>query len=344
MHLNGLKTLTISFAFLFGGIAFAEDFGIAMPDQLQGDERDLETGKGMVPAENSPDFIMGERDSLNTKLEEDEKGKSYSLPGSAERTDKELTEKEKILSTGNDVPYKFENNENLIEFKNREIFNKIHNKGDSAFSFGYIKDDYEVKDSRNVFQNSFEEASGSKRGGAVHLSFDNYLTRGFFNLSYGFGFGVGFWEGKGRFASSTTTESNVILKLYYAPVDFRLGLELTPSKYFKIGLSGGPSVMGLFQSRSDKNQNETGKYRRQVSYGYFGSAKLQISMSGMSKSLAFRTFSQSDLTNMFLNFEARMQSYENFQDDVSITGASFGLGVTFFHSNHLIFKSWNKLP
>ncbi|MCR9203418.1 MAG: hypothetical protein NXH75_02500 [Halobacteriovoraceae bacterium] len=327
--MNGLKILTSSFILLFGATVFAEDFGIAMPDQLQGEERLLETGKGMKAAEDSPDFIMGERDSLETKLTEDEKGNSYILPGSSERTDKDLSEKERILSTGNDVPFKFENKENLIEFKNSEIFNQIANRGDSAFSFAYIKDDYEVTDSQNVFQNSFENASGSKRGGAVHLSFDNYMTRGFLNTYYGFGFGVGFWEGRGRFASSATQESNVILKLYYAPVDFRLGLELNPSKYFKIGLSGGPSVMGLFQSRSDKNQNEEDKYRRQVSYGYFGSAKLQISMSGMSKSLAFKTFSQSDLTNMFLNFEARMQSYENFQDDVSITGASFGLGVSF---------------
>lgn len=329
MLLNGLKILTSSFFLLFGANVLAEDFGIAMPDQLQGEERDLETGKGMKAADDSPDFIMGDRDSFDTKLTEDEKGKSYSLPGSSERTDKDLTEKEKILSTGNDIPFKFEKEENLIEFKNKEIFNQINNRGDSAFSFAYIKDDYDVTDSQNVFQNSFENASGSKRGGAVHLSFDNYIKRGFLNAYYGFGFGVGFWEGKGRFASSSTQESNVILKLYYAPVDFRLGIELTPSKYFKLGLSGGPSVMGLFQSRSDKNQNEEDKYRRQVSYGYFGSAKLQISMSGMSKGLAFKTFSQSDLTNMFLNFEARMQSYENFQDDVSITGASFGLGVSF---------------
>lgn len=332
MRLNGLKTLKILITSLFFTVSLsivAEDFGIAIPDQLQGEDRLLESGKEYESSEDSPDFIMGERDSFDTKVSEEEKGKAYSLPGSAERTDGELTEKEKILSTGNDVPFKFENNENLIEFKNREIFNKIHNKGESAFTFGYIKDEYEVKDSRNVFQNSFEDATGSKRGGAVHLSFDNYLTRGLFNVSYGLGMGVGFWEGKGRFANSTTQESNVVLKLYYAPIDFRLGLELNPSKYFKIGLSGGPSVMGLFQSRSDKNQNESDKYRRQVSYGYFGSAKLQLSMSGMSKSLAFKTFSQSDLTNMFLNFEARMQSYENFQDDISITGASFGIGVTF---------------
>lgn len=329
MRLSGLKKILISGLYLLSATSFAEDFGITMPDQLQGNERPYEGGEALESSDDSADFIMGSRDGYDFPVSEESQENDPGFFTKAKEETKELTEKEKILSTGNEVPFTFEKSPTLVEFKNREIFKKIHNKGESSFSFGYIKDEYEFSDSRNVFKNSFDDATGSKRGGAVHLSFDDYITRGFFNIFYGAGFGVGFSEGKGKFTTSVNQESNVTLKLYYVPVDLRLGLELAPSRYFKIGLSGGPSAMGLFQSRSDKNQNEAGKYRRQVSYGYFGSAKLQLSLSGMSRSLAFKTFSQSDLTNMFLNFESRVQSYENFQDDISITGASFGIGFTF---------------
>lgn len=330
MPLSGVKSLKISVLFFLCISVFAEDFGIAVPDQLQGDERIYESGKELKSSDDAPDFLMGERGDYQVEVEEEEnKLRNFAVPDLANHEKKELSEKEQILSTGNDVPFTYENRPTLIEFKNKEIFNKINNKGDSSFSFGYIMDTYEFKDSRNVFKNSYEDATGSKRGGAIHMAFDSYLTRGFFNLFWGGGFGVGFSEGKGRFASTSTEESNVIFKLYYAPVDLRLGLELVPSKYFKVGLAAGPSAMGLFQSRSDKAQNDDEKYRRQVSYGYFGSAKLQISVSSMSKSFAFKNFSQSDVTNMLINFEGRVQSYENFQDDISITGASFGLGVTF---------------
>ena len=87
--------------------------------------------------------------------------------------------------------------------------------------------------------------------------------------------------------------------------------------------------MGISQSRDDKERGEDEKHRRQYSFGYFGHAKAQISLSSLFHDLAFGGFSQYQMTNMYLNLEARHQSYENFQDDISITGTSFGIGFTF---------------
>lgn len=40
-------------------------------------------------------------------------------------------------------------------------------------------------------------------------------------------------------------------------------------------------------------------------------------------------FTSSRITNLYLNLEARQQSYESFQDEISISGTSFGIGFTF---------------
>ena len=87
--------------------------------------------------------------------------------------------------------------------------------------------------------------------------------------------------------------------------------------------------MGLYQSRTDLDRDNDDRYRRQISYGYFGQAKVQISVSAFFSGIAFSTYSESDMAGMYLNLEARTQSYENFQDDISITGSTFGLGFTF---------------
>ncbi|MCF8057965.1 MAG: hypothetical protein K9K67_01605 [Bacteriovoracaceae bacterium] len=324
MPSNGLKILILSV--LFSLSLGAEDFGIALPDQLEPGKHLLES---FEKDENNEDvdFSMGERDSF-IPSKQDEK-KSFAIMDKAEFEKKELSEKEKILATGNEVPYTHENRESLIEFKNKEIYKSIYNKGQSSFSFTYIKDEYDVKDNNNIYQQSFENAPGSKKGGSLHLHFDEYFSRGLFNTFYGYGLGVGYAVGKGIFSNSPVLESNVKFQLFTVPIDLRLGFDFVPSRFFKFSFSGGPSAMGLLQSRNDLDREDNLKHRRQVSYGYFGHGKLQISMSALSSFLASKTFSQSDLTNMYFNIEGRLQNYENFQDNISISGASFGLGFTF---------------
>jgi len=322
---NGLKIL-ISISFLSFNV-FAEDFGIAMPDQIKGEESEYNKEAENLDKDTS-NLIMDageEYDFSNIKSDE----VNFSLPSSGEERVKKLSEKEKILSTGNEVPFQFENRENIISSKNADIYREVYNKGASGFGFTYIKDEYDVKDGSDLYRRSFEEATGSKKAGSLHFTFDRYLSRGVISTLWGFGAGVGYAQGKGLFKTSVGQESSAKFQLYTVPLDLRLGFELEPTRFFKIGLSAGPSVMGLLQSRSDKDSGEEGKHRRQVSYGYYGNGKLQVSLNSMFDDLSFKTFSQGNVTNMFLNIEARVQSFENFQDDISITGTSLGVGFSF---------------
>jgi hypothetical protein len=331
MLLSGLKNLTLSLI-LFAlnlSLVYAEDFGIALPDQLKDDsaiQKSFEVDKG----KDDVNFVMGDRHD-DLKLDEDDSQDEplFAVPGKTKEPDLELSEKEKILSTGNEVPYTYEDSQELISFKNERIHEQIYNKAESSFSMSYIMDSYDISDNRGVFKESFIDAPGAQRGGSILLNFDEYFRRGTLNTFMGLGFGLGYSLGQGIFSSSSSEQSNAEFKLYSIPVDFRLGFDLVTGKLFRLSVAGGPSVMGLLQSRSDLEREDGDKYRRQISYGYFGNAKLQISLSALSSSRAFNMLSISDVTNMFFNLEARFQSYENFQDQLSITGASFGAGFTF---------------
>ena len=183
MHFNGLKIQILSFAaFLIVANVSAEDFGIAMPDQLKGEEQLLEQ---LEKDEKGDDvnFVMGDRDEdLKVEGNNTEVGGKFSLQDQVQEANYELSRKEKILSTGNEVPFTHEKKEFLIEFKNNDIYKKIYNTGESAFSFSYIQDTYDVTDTNNVFQDSFVNATGSKRGGTLHLQFDEYFSRGFLKM------------------------------------------------------------------------------------------------------------------------------------------------------------------
>lgn len=331
MRLNGLKIQILSLVLLLGSCASTEDFDHAVADQLKSDEAIQETIKNTEDNDNDHvDFLMGDRsDDLKLENDDNEDEPLFAVSKEGKELEIKLSDKEKILSTGNEVPYTYENKKDLITFNNEHIHEQIYNKAESSFSLSYIMDTYDISDSRGVFQRSFVDASGAQRGGAILLNFDEYFHRGVFNTFYGLGLGLGYSLGKGIFSSSTGTESNVEFKLYSIPVDLRLGFDLVTSRYFRLSVAGGPSVLGLWQSRNDLERDDDQKYRRQVSYGYFANGKLQISISALSSSKALNMFSISDVTNMFLNLEARIQSYENFQDDLSITGASFGAGFTF---------------
>jgi len=330
MHFNGVKNLKAKLLCLFLILApslCAEDFGIAVPGQLSEDSFEKEASQLKNKDNTNDSYVMGERSEPEFKETSE---KSFSVPGQGLTEDiDEPTRKEKLLSTGLKAPHSLENEENIVSFESNELYDNFYDQGDSSFSFTYIRDEYNVSDSRGVFQQSFVDAEDARRGGYLHFNFDSYMNRNFFSTFYGAGLGVGFSEGEGIFAASTTTKSNVTFQLFTIPLDFRLGMTIGRGKYFRLSVAGGPSVMGISQSRDDKERGEDEKHRRQYSFGYFGHAKAQISLSSLFHDLAFGGFSQYQMTNMYLNLEARHQSYENFQDDISITGTSFGIGFTF---------------
>lgn len=328
MHLNGLKKLkTLSLFLIFCFSASASDFGIAMPDQIQEGDYKFSEDDSENSKDNGVDFNLGDR-GFDGEIKSGQEEKPFAIMDENIPKKPDVGENDSLLHSGNDVPFTHEGRDSVITFKNKDIHKEIYNKSDTALSLSYFIDQYDVTGRNGVFDRTYD-SNGGKRGGSLHLSYDYYLTNGWFNLFYGGGLGLGFSSGEGQFSSSTSVNTNTEFQLFSVPADVRLGFEFVPSRYFKLNVSGGPSVMGLYQSRNDLPRGSEDKHRRQISYGYYGQAKLQLNMSAFFSSLAFRTYSNSDMTNLFLNLEARTQSFENFQDDISITGSSFGLGFTF---------------
>ena len=329
MLFNGLKNLIVSFLLiLLAPTVLGEDFGIAIPDQLK-----TESIEEITDSDQSK-FGNHLMDSTEVKANswQASEVEDFAFSKKKELDDKIITDKEMATSPGSGAPFDLENKVQILKYKNSEIFQKVYSKGESSFSFTYIQDSFDVKDAANVFERSFNAETGTTRGGTLHLFFDNYLTRGLISPFWGGGFGVGYSQGKGIFQQSQNQESNVKFQLFTVPLDLRLGMDIGRGQYFKLSVAGGPSVVGLLQSRSDKERDERGedgKYRRQVGYGFFGHAKAQFSLSSIATDMAFNTYSQYDMTNMYINLEARFQNYENFQDDISISGLSFGVGFSF---------------
>ena len=336
MLFNGVKIQNLKLAFF--GLAlissvYAEDFGIALPDQLQESEYDKSpTREELKKFKDSGAHVMGivpEAD-LETKYQENKNEKSYNIPEQGISEVPEPSEREKLVSPDNPMPFKHENLENMVEIKNDGIYGNYYDQGESSFSFTYIKDSYSVTDDRNIYQSSYIDSNEGLQGGFLLFNFDNYISRNFLSPFYGVGLGVGFSRGEGIFETSTDTASGVTFQLFMIPLDFRLGVTVGHGKYVRFSLAGGPSVMGLSQSRDDRGSSDEDKHRRQVSYGYFGHGKMQVSLNSIFNRLAFKAFQQYKMTNMYLNLEARYHNYANFQDeDIAMDGASFGIGFTF---------------
>jgi len=296
----------------------AEDFGIAVPDQIKKDL--LSPNKGA----DSP-HTQGDRDGQFKKLDSD----APRLPGMTSEKKQKVSWKAKVLGNTSIAPYEFENRPSQISGGHKNLFKKIYDKGNSSFGFSYVRDSYDVSDSRDIFQSTFERSSDSVRGGTLHFEFDKNFYKGVIDINYGVGVGIGLSQGKGSFASSANEESSATFSLYTLPLDFRIGIDILENQYFKVSFSGGPSVMGLYQSRDDKDSGDFGKRLRQYSFGYFGQAKLKVSLAAFSEKIISDNFAIRDVTNMYLDLQMRIQNFDSFQDELTINGSSFGIGFSF---------------
>lgn len=244
-----------------------------------------------------------------------------------------ITGSDLLKSYGVTIPHSMEGGSSYQRMSNKDLLKRFNNEGTRGFGFYYIRDDYDFFDSSGVYNRTFGDAApGSIQGGSLHFSFERYWTRKAIWLGWGMNFGVGLAKGKGSFTSGSVVaeQSSTTFTLWTLPVDLGLVLEIPLGSWMKIGLSGGPSVMGLYQHRDDKDNGDSGKRVRQLSYGYFGKANLKISLSHFSPKMAVRSLKSYQMTKTYLTLEARLQSFENFQDeDVSITGSSFGIGFAF---------------
>src|SRR5690606_17515189 len=216
----------------------------------------------------------------------------------------------------------------LIEANDKELYKSVARKQRDSFSFYYIKDSFDYKDSRNVFTRTYETSPGSVRGGSLIISWEKTFINSWVNVGLGANFGAGFNQGRGVFANNGDV-SDATFTLWTIPVEVGLSLELPVATWFDLAFEAGPGVMGLYQVRSDFERGAKGKRRRQVGTGYYAEAKFKLSLSNIFKRSGFAFFSEYGVSNTTLDFIARMQDYGNFQDDITITGQSLGIGFSF---------------
>tara|TARA_R110000868_G_scaffold376060_2_gene640817 strand:+ start:8106 stop:9092 length:987 start_codon:yes stop_codon:yes gene_type:complete len=215
----------------------------------------------------------------------------------------------------------------LLEATDREIFKSIANQKDYTFSFYYIRDEFDVTDSRGVYQQTYIDDQSAMRGGTLMFSWEKAIVNSWVNILWGANFGFGLAQGNGRFIDGERSDTE--FSLWSLPIELGLTVELPVSTWFVLSAEAGPSALGLYQVRSDFDNGAAGKRRRQVGTGYYAEARFKLSLSNIFSHTAFNYFSQYGVSNTSLDIIARMQDYGNFQDDISISGQSLGVGFTF---------------
>lgn len=222
----------------------------------------------------------------------------------------------------------YDKSENYIELDKSQMASDFRNKSSNAFTFSFIKNNYSYTSLNDVINRTIGEGYKHVKGGTLHFRNDQYFfRRDYTNLFWMAGAGVGYNSGHAIFV--TGERSDTTIRLWEIPVDLGLGVEIPLYHWFKVVGAAGPSGMVLNQNRSDYLRGEKGKNKMQVSYGQFASAQFKLNFTGMSNNLAYDLFSESKITNLLMNLEVRYHNYQNFQDEIKVSGTSVGIGFTF---------------
>ncbi len=246
--------------------------------------------------------------------------KEFYVPEPQDR-DKALDRGQKI-SGDKEIPQ-----DHLIQANDRQLFKSTARTQSSSFSFYYVRDDFDVSDGRGIYNQTYVNDTSAVRGGTLMFSWEKTFLNSWVNLAWGLNAGVGLSQGTGRFVDGTVSDAK--FSLWNLPLELGLSLELPVATWFDLYVEAGPGVLGLIQNRSDYERGADGKRRRQIGTGYYAEAKFKLSLSNIFRKTGFSFFSEYGVSNATLDFIARMQDYGNFQDDISITGQSIGVGFTF---------------
>lgn len=277
----------------------------ASPFVIQKSESEIDNLK--IKANAQPDFIFNEKPQ-EISLKDDPKNKykdfGYSVPGTL-----------KI-------------NENYIETDKKAMAQDFRKHSSGGINITYIKNDFNYESGNDVINKTISEGYKHVKGGTLYVRSDQYFYRtDFLNTFWSVGGGLGYNSGRGLFI--TGERSDTTFRLWEIPVDLGIGLEIPIYHWFKISGAAGPSVTALYQNRNDLLSGEKGRNKTQVSYGQFANAQFKINLAGFSSQTAYELFTESKITNLYMNLEARYQNYRNFQDEIKISGTSFGIGFTF---------------
>ena len=303
--------------FFLTSIVSADDFGQLMP--LQFDEISVyETDKieGI-----SPSLSWGELPEMKFPKVK----KTPFLP--LQQGHKKWTESFDLVNMN--YSGKFSHLENYLEHDNREIVSSLHDLAKSSFSLTWFKDNFDYTGSRaSVFENIYENSDGASRLGRLVFSYRRYLFHGLLPLSFGGNMGLGYSKGQGYFVGNGQTSEETRFVLWTIPVDMAFSLDLSFWQWIKMSVSAGPSIMALWQSRSDFTWDDDKKHRRQIRTGGFVSGKVQLNLSKIFPSVGIRMLSNNRVSGFFLNLEMRREDYSA-KDSFAVSGVSYGIGFGF---------------
>lgn len=236
--------------------------------------------------------------------------------------------KKKYEDFGYTVPGAYEKSESFLENDKGAMAKDFRKHSSGGLNLTFIKDDFSYESNNDIINRTIGEGYKHVKGGILHLRSDQYFfRRDYVNTFWSVGAGVGYNSGRGIFVNGE--RSNTTFKLWETPVDLSLGFEVPIYHWFKVSASAGPSAMALYQNRNDFQKGEKGRNKIQASYGQFANAQFKVNLSGFSDETAYELFTNSKITNLYLNLDVRYQNYQNFLDDIKISGTSFGIGFTF---------------
>ena len=231
-----------------------------------------------------------------------------------------------------DIPFYMPGEMAALEYKEldtKEHAREFYNLGENTINIGYFKNNFDYKSPNDIINRTIGNGFQNGRFGPLLIRNDNYLFRTMFlNGFYSLGAGATFSRGKGIFADNNAT-SQTTFKLWEIPADLGFGIEIPLGPWAKVQGVGGYSGVGLYQSRDDYANGESGKRRLQLGHGPFAEGSFRLNLSRIFPETAFDYFASSELTNLTLNASMRYQNYSGFKEDITISGTSIGIGFGF---------------
>ena len=298
------------------GVDLNTDFGQAAPGQETDQYQNIES--------KSNGHFLDADDNPMEQYKTDEKSPMF--PGEDGYGDS-VSGKESATQFNANAPFSGLETDSYRLQTNEKILSPHVNKSQFSFAIDFYMNNYDYQDDRGVYDKTFGSSTGAQ-GGSLNLSSDYYLSKGKVNFGVGGGTGLGYSTGKGIFESNGIV-SEMNFNLYSIPIDLRFSMEVPIGKVIKLTGAAGPSGMVLLQNRSDRDEKEDGKSKRQFGYGYFVEGKMKVNLTYLMPDTGFEYYKFHEVSFMSVDLMVRTQNYSGFSDNISISGMSYGIGVTF---------------
>jgi hypothetical protein len=301
----------------------SNDFNQYLADQNKDHKFINESTKDFV---NESEFVDGKSSEEFQKSTKNFSGENHIFNKDSSET-KLLRPSKKSMNQYPQGTLKQDNN--YLVHDNAESVYKLRNSGNYSFGFLYFIDSYTYADPTGNFVRTYENSTGSIKGGFLQFQFEKFMSRKYVDFSLGMNAGLGYNNGRGSFLDGNLTESETKFNLWTLPLDFTLAIDIPITSWVKVSAYGGPSVMGLIQSRDDRSDEDDDKIIRQMSFGYFYGAKFRFSLTNTFKKTSLKLYDEFEITRYFFTIDSRIQEYSGFKDALTISGASIGIGFTF---------------